>query len=55
LWTGRILERLKAIKNKQGSAMRDELGQPFALLPSRSDSWIWIPKPTKSRVNEFIR
>src|SRR5580704_18207171 len=34
--------------------MRNELRQPFALLPSRSEPWIWIPKPVKSGVKKFI-
>src|SRR5271166_5883527 len=55
LWTRRILERLQAIQNKQGSTMCDELGQPFALLPGGSEPRIWIPKPSESRVKKFIR
>src|SRR5580692_12240991 len=31
LWPRRILERLQAVQNQQGSAMRDELCQSFAL------------------------
>src|SRR5260221_6510298 len=54
LWTRRILERLQAVQNKQGSPMRDELRQSFALLPPRSNPWIWIPKPSQSRVKERI-
>src|SRR6266478_5617784 len=34
--------------------MRDELRQSFALLPRGSDSWIWIAKPSESRVKKFI-
>ena len=34
--------------------MRDELCQSFALLPRRSESWIWISKPSESRVKKFI-
>src|SRR6266436_1272829 len=34
--------------------MRDELRQSFALLPSRSDPWIWITKPSESSVKKFI-
>jgi hypothetical protein len=34
--------------------MRDELRQSFALLPRRSDPWIWIAKPSESRVEKFI-
>src|SRR4029077_14725282 len=35
--------------------MRDELRQSFALLPRRSESWIWISKPSESRIKKFIR
>src|SRR5580698_2019230 len=35
--------------------MRDELRQPFALLPRRSEPWIWISEPCQSRVDKFIR
>src|SRR5580704_15174798 len=55
LWTRRILERLQSIQHKQGSTMRDELRQSFALLPRRSEPWIWIAKPSQSRIKEFIR
>src|SRR5580692_8862526 len=34
--------------------MRDELRQSFALLPRRSDPWIWIAKPSESRIEKFI-
>src|SRR5246127_1211493 len=34
--------------------MRDELRQSFTLLPGRSELWIWISKPTESRVKKFI-
>jgi len=34
--------------------MRDELRQSFALLPGRSELWIWIAKPSKSSVKKFI-
>src|SRR5271165_2644150 len=34
--------------------MRDELRQSFALLPRRSDPWIWIAKPSESSVKKFI-
>src|ERR1700747_1569460 len=34
--------------------MRYQLSQSLALLPSRSDSWIWISKPSKSCVKKFI-
>src|SRR5271165_1148005 len=34
--------------------MRDELRQPFALFPSRSEPWIWITKPSKSRIKKFV-
>src|SRR5271165_1532148 len=35
--------------------MRDEFRQSFALLPRRSDPWIWIAKPTECSVKKFIR
>ncbi len=54
LWTRRFLERLQAIENKQGWTMRDELRESLALLPGRSDPWIWISKPSESSVKEFI-
>ena len=31
-----------------------ELRQSFALLPRRSDPWIWISKPSESSVKKFI-
>src|ERR1700732_5138242 len=34
--------------------MRDELRQSFALLPRRTDPWIWISKPSESGVKKFI-
>src|SRR5580704_9719038 len=34
--------------------MRDELRELLAFLPSRSEPWIWITKPSESRVNKFI-
>src|ERR1700730_11711703 len=34
--------------------MSDELRQPFALLPRRSDPWIQITKPTECSVKKFI-
>src|SRR5580693_2011783 len=34
--------------------MRDELRQSLALLPRRSESWIWISKPIESRIKKFI-
>ena len=34
--------------------MRDELCQSFALLPRRSEPWIWISKPSERRVKKFI-
>src|SRR6478609_9483410 len=34
--------------------LRDELCKSLAFLPHRSDSWIWIPKPTKSRIKKLI-
>jgi hypothetical protein len=39
-----VLERLQAVQNQQGSTMRDELRQSFALLPGRSDSWTELSK-----------
>src|ERR1700726_643682 len=35
--------------------MRDELRESLALLPRRSESWIWISKPSESRIKKFIR
>jgi hypothetical protein len=35
--------------------MRDELGQSFALLPSRSEARMWIAKPSESGIKKFIR
>src|SRR5215469_9850654 len=54
LWTRRILERLQPIQNKQDSTMRDELRESLALLPRRSEPWIWISKPTEGRIKKFI-
>src|ERR1700730_6635204 len=34
--------------------MCDELRKSFALLPCRSDPWVWIAKPSKSRIKKFI-
>src|SRR6476646_7014338 len=34
--------------------MRDQVGQSYALLPRRSNLWIWIYKPSKSGVAKFI-
>src|ERR1700722_9145161 len=34
--------------------MRDELRQSFALLPRGSEPWIWISKPSESRVKKFV-
>src|ERR1700751_2267863 len=34
--------------------MRDELRESFALLPSRSEPWIWIAKPSESSIQEFV-
>src|ERR1700736_485330 len=34
--------------------MCDELRQSLALLPCRSEPWIWISKPSESRVKKFI-
>jgi hypothetical protein len=54
LWARRILQRFQTIKDQQGSAMRDELRESLALLPRCSESWIWIAKPTESRLKKFI-
>src|SRR6516164_7675477 len=54
LWARRILERFQAIQNKQGSTMRGELCESLAFLPRRSEPWIWIAKPAKSRIKKFI-
>src|ERR1700740_206624 len=35
--------------------MRDELRQSFALLPRRSEPWIWISKPSECGIKKFIR
>ena len=55
MWTRRILERLQAIQNKQGSTMGDELRQSFALFPRRSETRIWICKPSESRITVEFR
>src|SRR5215471_14347187 len=55
LWTRRILERLHAVQNKQGSTMRDQLRESLALLPRRSEPRIWIAKPRESGIKKFIR
>src|SRR6267143_5565231 len=34
--------------------MRDELRKSLAFLPRRSELWIWISKPSESRVKKFI-
>src|ERR1700730_8727151 len=34
--------------------MCDELRKSFALLPCRSDPWVWIAKPSESRIKKFI-
>src|SRR5580704_16964664 len=34
--------------------MHYELRESLALLPSRSDPWIWIFKPVESRIKKFI-
>src|ERR1700757_4624239 len=34
--------------------MPNELRQSFALLPCRSNPWIWITKPMKSGIKKFI-
>ena len=54
LWTRRILKRLQSIQNQQGSAMRDKFRESLALLPRRSDPWVWISEPIESRVKKFI-
>src|SRR6516162_4024319 len=35
--------------------MCDELRESLALLPRRSEPWIWISKPSESRIEKFIR
>src|SRR5208337_1454101 len=35
--------------------MRDELRESLAFLPRRSKPWIWISKPSESRIKKFIR
>jgi hypothetical protein len=47
-------DRARNISNKQCSTMRDELHEPFALLPTRSEPRIWISKPAQSDVEKFI-
>src|SRR5262249_29846900 len=54
LWTRRILERLQAVQNEQGSAMRDELRESLALLPRRSEPRIGVTKPRESGIKKFI-
>src|SRR5580700_9988236 len=34
--------------------MCDELRESFALLPGRSEPWIWIAKPSESSIKKFI-
>src|SRR5580698_171846 len=34
--------------------MRDELRKSLALLPRRSEPWIWICEPVESRIKKFI-
>src|SRR6516164_4249929 len=34
--------------------MRDKLRESLAFLPRRSEPWIWITKPSKSRIKKFI-
>src|ERR1700741_1935386 len=34
--------------------MGDEFSQSFALLPRRSNPWIWVIKPVESRVKKFV-
>src|ERR1700745_2716948 len=34
--------------------MRDEFRQSLAFLQPRSEPWIWIAKPSKSRIKKFI-
>src|ERR1700760_2722958 len=35
--------------------MRDKLRQSFAFLPRGSEPWIWISKPSESRIKKLIR
>src|ERR1700751_3996873 len=35
--------------------MGDKLRQSSAFLPRRSEAWIWISKPSESRIKKFIR
>jgi hypothetical protein len=48
------LERLQTVQDKQGSTMRDELRQSFALLPGGSEPRIWLAKPRESDIKKFI-
>src|SRR5580693_2892925 len=34
--------------------MRNQLCQSFALLPRRSEPWIWVSKPSETRIKKFI-
>src|SRR5580700_2830487 len=34
--------------------MCDELSESLAFLPGRSEPWIWISKPSESRIKKFI-
>src|SRR6516164_6525232 len=34
--------------------MRDKLRESLAFLPRRSEPWIWITKPSQSRIKKFI-
>ena len=34
--------------------MRDELRESFALLLCRTEAWVWIAKPSESRIKKFI-
>src|SRR6202035_362859 len=34
--------------------MCDQLRQSFAFLPPSSEPWIWVAKPSESRVKKFI-
>src|SRR5215468_1093076 len=34
--------------------MRDELCKSLAFLPRRSEPWIWITKPSQSRIKKFV-
>src|SRR5580704_3836990 len=34
--------------------MCDELSESLAFLPGRSEPWIWVSKPSESRIKKFI-